>query len=116
MSQQLPSKESTKSRVQKNHEAPTDHDTPIPGSAVDSKSPDTNRRRDASKKSSPRFRLNLTIYGEPAEWVGAWRERGLIASARDLVIQSLRALHDKTVQEDLKCAQLKSVLGGDRDE
>jgi hypothetical protein len=72
------------------------------------------RRRGKSLPSS-RFRLNLTIYGEPAEWVVGWRERGLISTARDLVVQSLQALHDKTVERDLKSAQLKSIRD-DQDE
>lgn len=72
-------------------------------------------RRRGKNLPSSRFRLNLTIYGEPAEWVVDLRERGLISTNRDLVLQSLQTLHDKTVERDLRSAQLKSIRD-DQDE
>lgn len=64
----------------------------------------------------PRLRLNLVIVGEPVGWVAKWRMRGLVGSARDLVLQALRALYDKTLETDLKALQVGSENGGNHDE
>jgi hypothetical protein len=47
------------------------------------------------------------LAGEPVEWVLAWRSRGLVASNRDLVLQALRALNDKTIEQDMKLMKIR---------
>jgi len=62
------------------------------------------------------LRFNLTLHGEPCDWVSNWRERGLVSSARDVLIQALRALHKEIVEQDLKTIQLASAKEGGSDE
>ena len=61
------------------------------------------------EKNEPRVRINLVLRGEPAEWLISWRERGLISSYTDAVIQALRALHEKIVEQDLKALQIRNL-------
>ncbi|RLG17085.1 hypothetical protein DRN63_03360 [Nanoarchaeota archaeon] len=62
-----------------------------------------------AQKNEPRVRINLILRGEPAEWLISWRERGLISSYTDAVIQALRALHEKIVEQDLKALQVRNL-------
>ena len=56
-----------------------------------------------------RVRINMTVEGEPAEWLNEWKQRGLITSYTDAVIQSLRAFNEKITEQDLKLIQLKNI-------
>ena len=51
----------------------------------------------------------MTIEGEPAEWLGEWKERGLITSYTDAVVQALRAFNEKITEQDLKSVQLSNL-------
>jgi hypothetical protein len=51
----------------------------------------------------------MVLTGEPAKWLREWRERGLITSYTDAVIQALRVLHDQVMEQDLKSAQLGNI-------
>lgn len=59
--------------------------------------------------SKKRVRLNMTVEGEPAEWLGEWKERGLITSYTDAVVQALRAFNEKVTEQDLKSVQLNNL-------
>jgi hypothetical protein len=48
------------------------------------------------------------LVGEVVEWVLVWRSRGLVASNRDLVLQALRALNEKTIEQDIKLMRIRS--------
>lgn len=63
------------------------------------------------EKEKARIRINMTLEGEPAVWIGEWKRRGLITSYTDGVIQALRALHEKVTEQDLKSAQLGNIRG-----
>ncbi len=56
-----------------------------------------------------RVRINMMVEGEPAEWLDAWKRRGLVTSYTDAVIQSLRAFNEKVTEQDLKEAQLVNI-------
>jgi len=56
-------------------------------------------------------RINMTLKGEPAQWLGEWKRRGIITSNSDAVIQSLRLFHEKIIEQDLKTAQLSNLQG-----
>ncbi len=62
-----------------------------------------------AEKNEPRVRINLVLKGEPAEWLIKWRRRGLVSSYADAVIQALRALHEKIVEQDLKALQVRNL-------
>ena len=62
-----------------------------------------------NKANSKRVRLNMTVEGEPAEWLGEWKERGLITSYTDAVVQALRAFNEKITEQDLKSVQLSNL-------
>jgi len=55
------------------------------------------------------IRINTRIEGEPAEWLEEWKQRGLITSYTDAVVQSLRAFHEKVTEQDLKAVQLQNI-------
>jgi len=56
-----------------------------------------------------RVRINMTLEGEPALWLNEWKRRGLVTSYTDAVIQALRALNEKLIEQDLKFAQLGNI-------
>ena len=60
-------------------------------------------------KEKARIRINMTVEGEPAEWLSEWKQRGLITSYTDAVIQSLRAFKERITEQDLKSAQLDNI-------
>jgi len=51
----------------------------------------------------------MAVEGEPAEWFAEWKSQGLATSYTDAVIQSLRALHERIVEQDLKAERLESA-------
>lgn len=57
----------------------------------------------------PRVRINMVVEGEPAEWLNDWKERGLVTSYTDAVIQSLRTFNEKITEQDLKAVQLNNM-------
>jgi hypothetical protein len=67
--------------------------------------------RDASPRALHRtqMRFNLTIYDEPASLVLEWRRRGIVCSARDVLLQSLRALHKQILETDMASIQLDRI-------
>ena len=40
---------------------------------------------------------------------GCWSRRGLITSYTDAIIQALRAMHEKILEQDLKLIQLRNM-------
>ena len=60
-------------------------------------------------KKKARIRINMTVEGEPAEWLSEWKQRGLITSYTVAVIQSLRVFKEKVTEQDLKSAQLGNI-------
>lgn len=54
-------------------------------------------------------RINMTLEGEPAEWLNDWKRRGLVTSYTDAVVQALRVLNEKVTEQDLKSAQLGNI-------
>ena len=63
-------------------------------------------RKADSKK---RVRLNMTVEGEPAEWLSEWKERGLVTNYTDAVVQALRAFNEKITEQDIKSVQLSNL-------
>jgi len=51
----------------------------------------------------------MTLEGEPALWLNEWKRRGLVTSYTDAVIQALRVLNEKLIEQDLKSAQLGNI-------
>ena len=60
-------------------------------------------------KEVPRVRINTVIVGEPAKWLREWKRRGLVTSYTDAIIQALRAMHEKIVEQYLKLIQLRNM-------
>lgn len=59
------------------------------------------------------IRVNITLHGEPAQWLLTWKQRGLVKSNRDAVVQAFRAMHERLVQKDLDEARLKALSRAD---
>ena len=51
----------------------------------------------------------MTLTGEPAEWLNEWKERGLVTSYTDAVVQALRVFNEKITEQDLKAVQLNNM-------
>lgn len=56
-----------------------------------------------------KVRINTTISGEPAKWLTEWKERGLIVSNTDAILQAFRILHEHIVEGDIKNAQRRTA-------
>jgi hypothetical protein len=56
-----------------------------------------------------RTRINTIITGEPALWLMEWKQRGLILSNSDAVVQAYRVLQEKITEQDLKSVQLGNM-------
>lgn len=52
------------------------------------------------------IRINIEISGEPAEWLLAWKARGLVTSNKDAVLRAFRVLQEKIIEQDLRVARL----------
>lgn len=55
------------------------------------------------------IRLNLSLNGDPASWLIEWKNRGLVTSCKDAVIQAFTVLHQLIAEQDLKDARLKTL-------
>ncbi len=62
-----------------------------------------------SETDKKRVRLNMVVEGEPAKWLGEWKERGLVTSYTDAVIQALRTFNEKVTEQDLKAVRLNNM-------
>ena len=51
----------------------------------------------------------MVVEGEPSKWLGEWKERGLVTSYSDAVVQALRVFHEKITEQDLKAVQLNNM-------
>jgi hypothetical protein len=56
-----------------------------------------------------KIRINTIIDGEPAKWLGEWKQRGLITSYTDGIIQALKIYNEKQIEQDLKKAQIATL-------
>jgi hypothetical protein len=56
-----------------------------------------------------KIRINTIIDGEPAKWLGEWKQRGLITSYTDGIIQALKIYNEKQLEQDLKKAQIATL-------
>ena len=54
-------------------------------------------------------RINTSIKGEPARILLSLKQRGVIVSNTDAVIQGLLALHERVLKRDLEVAQLRTL-------
>jgi len=61
-----------------------------------------------------RVRINTIIEGEPAKWLGEWKQRGLIISYTDGIIQALKLYNEKQTEQDLKKAQIATLTQYDQ--
>lgn len=66
-------------------------------------------KKPVGKEYKSKIRINTTLIGEPAKWLYEWKRRGLVTSYTDAVLQALRILNEKLVEQDLKSAQLGSI-------
>jgi hypothetical protein len=62
-----------------------------------------------NNRSESRIRINTLIVGEPAQWLGEWKQRGIITSYSDGIIQALKLYNEKQVEQDLKKAQITTL-------
>jgi len=58
-----------------------------------------------------RVSVNLKLTGEPMKWLIEWKNRGIISSYTDAVLQGLMALRDRINEQDLKAARLQDMEG-----
>lgn len=65
--------------------------------------------RKGNSSSNPLIRLNFSLKGDPAKWLVTWKNRGLIVSNHDCVIQAFQVLNQKIVECDLKAARLRTL-------
>jgi hypothetical protein len=56
-----------------------------------------------------KIRINTIIDGEPAKWLGEWKQRGLITSYTDGILQALKIYNEKQIEQDLKKAQIATL-------
>jgi hypothetical protein len=52
--------------------------------------------------------VKCTLRGEPARIVAELKERGVVRSVREAVVQGLLVFYDKTMERDLKRAQARA--------
>jgi hypothetical protein len=73
--------------------------------------------RDASPNAPrrTRVRFNVSIYDEPASWILEWRRRGIVSSARDVLLQSLQSLRKQILETDTASMQVDR-FGSRKDE
>lgn len=62
-----------------------------------------------------RVRINTQVEGEPARILLELKQRGLVVSNTDAVIQGIIAIHERVLQRDLALARLNSVKEGRND-
>jgi hypothetical protein len=60
-------------------------------------------------------RINTQVEGEPARILLELKQRGLVVSNTDAVIQGILALHEKVLQRDLALARLNLIKEGRND-
>jgi len=58
---------------------------------------------------APVKRINLTVRGEPAQWLEEWIKRGLCNSVTDAVLLAFQTLHERITDHDIKEEQLKML-------
>jgi len=51
----------------------------------------------------------MVVDGEPAEWLSEWKQRGLVTSYTDAVVQALRFFNEKITEQDIKQSQLLTI-------
>jgi hypothetical protein len=51
----------------------------------------------------------LKLKGEPVQWLTEWKNRGIVSSYADAVLQGLGVLREKIVEQDLKAARLQDM-------
>ena len=56
-----------------------------------------------------RVSVNLKLTGEPMKWLIEWKNRGIISSYTDAVLQGLMTLRDRINEQDLKAAKLQDM-------
>lgn len=61
------------------------------------------------EKTETKVRINTVITGDPAKWLEDWKQRGLVTSYTDAVIQALRTFNEKITEQDIKSAQLGNI-------
>lgn len=61
------------------------------------------------EENDQRIRINTIINGEPAKWLSEWKQRGLITSYTDGIVQALKIYNEKQLEQDLKSAQLANL-------
>jgi hypothetical protein len=59
-----------------------------------------------------RVRINTQVEGEPARILMELKQRGIVVSNTDAVIQGILALHEKVLQRDLALARLNLIKEG----
>ena len=52
------------------------------------------------------LRINIKLEGEPARWFWEWRERGLVKSSVDAVLQAFRLYQERLIEFDRKREKL----------
>jgi hypothetical protein len=56
-----------------------------------------------------KIRINFVVVGEPAQWLKTWKQRGIVTSYTDAVLQALRNFHYEITDRELKTAQLQNM-------
>jgi Arc/MetJ-type ribon-helix-helix transcriptional regulator len=62
-----------------------------------------------------KIRVNMTVTGEPADWVQEWQERGLVRSVSDAVRQGLVVLRERFQSLDEQAIRLRTISESDED-
>jgi len=61
------------------------------------------------------IRVNMTVKGEPADWILEWQERGLVRSVTDAVRQALILLRERFQIIDEQAIRLRTISESDED-
>ena len=61
------------------------------------------------------IRVNMTVKGEPADWILEWQERGLVRSVTDAVRQALILLRERFQTIDEQAIRLRTISESDED-
>jgi len=61
-----------------------------------------------TQKEPGKVYVKCTLRGEPARIVLELKERGIVRSAREAVVQGLLAFYEKITEQDLRIAQART--------
>jgi hypothetical protein len=72
--------------------------------------PSSTRMKPLKGEYVEKLHVKCTLTGEPARMVRELKERGLVRSIREAMVQGILVLYERTAERDLKRAQARASL------